>query len=593
MNRYEKVLNGAALWASYFRENPDRFVESYLHISLRLFQRILIVMMFWSTTFVFIACRGIGKTFLCAVYCVTRCILFPRTQICIASGTRGQAALVLDKIMIELKAKSPELCAEINNEKTVLNNSKAQIAFKNHSLIKVVTAGESARGNRCNVLVLDEFRLLDKDTIDTILKKFLNYRRMPDYVDLTEAERNAEYDKEKNLSMYLSSAWYKNHWSYTKCDDAFTAMTGGRRQFVCAFPYQLSLLEGLLDRESVADDMAETNFSEVKFLMEMGAMFYGSTENAFFDFETVSRNRKLQYPMLTDKQASLLQSQTLRIQPKKRGEFRILSADIALMSSRKHKNDATSVFINQVLPTNNGRYINNIVFSDTFEGKRTEEQALIIRRLFDAYDCDYIVLDANGVGLGVYDSLTMELVDPDTGEYYTALSCCNDRAMAERCTYPNAPKVIWSVKASAQFNSDCAFMLREGFRSGRIRLLLNEFEADETLGALKGYKALSPSDQAALMLPYIQTTLLIDELVNLQHEEVNGKLRIYEKSGRRKDRYSSLSYNYYVSTQIENKYTRIERSQSDGAESFLFRAPGQNGKAVKKFETKGAGHRWS
>ncbi len=33
----------------------------------------------------------IGKTFLSAIYCVVRCILYPGTKICIASGTRGQA----------------------------------------------------------------------------------------------------------------------------------------------------------------------------------------------------------------------------------------------------------------------------------------------------------------------------------------------------------------------------------------------------------------------------------------------------------------------------------------------------------------------
>ena len=36
----------------------------------------------------------------------------------------------------------------------------------------------------------------DKDTIDTVLKKFLTSRRMPPYKDLTDAERKVEYAKE-------------------------------------------------------------------------------------------------------------------------------------------------------------------------------------------------------------------------------------------------------------------------------------------------------------------------------------------------------------------------------------------------------------
>ena len=148
MTRYDKILNGAAYWGSFFRNNPDKFVEQYLHIKLRLFQKILIVMMFCCTTFVWIAARGLGKTFLSAVYCCARCILYPGTKICIASGTRGQALNVLEKITLELKPKSPELRAEINEKESRINNTSAQIVFKNTSVIKVVTASDSSRGNK-------------------------------------------------------------------------------------------------------------------------------------------------------------------------------------------------------------------------------------------------------------------------------------------------------------------------------------------------------------------------------------------------------------------------------------------------------------
>lgn len=57
--------------------------------------------------------------------------------------------------------------------------------------------------------------------------------------------------------------------------------------------------------------------------------------------------------------------------------------------------------------------------------------------------------------------------------------------MASRCTVQGAPRVIWSIKASAQFNSDCAFALREGFRSNRIRLLIDEYDVDDCWKLLK------------------------------------------------------------------------------------------------------------
>ena len=587
-------MAGAAYWGSFYRENPDEFAKDYLHLKLRRFQKFLLVMMFWSNIFVLIACRGLGKTFLSAIYCVIRCILYPGTKVCIASGTRGQAINVLEKIMFELMPISPELRAEIDEKKSKVNGTNAQIVFFNTSVIKVVTASDSARGNRCNVLLLDEYRLISKDTIDTVLRKFLTLRRMPRYSELTDDERKREYAKEKNLTLYLTSAFFKDHWSYLKCVDTYDAMIkDGKKQFICGFPYQLSVEEGLLDPEAVADEMAESDFSEIKWSMEMDAMWYGSEEDAFFDFSSISKNRRIKYPMLPDKLSSKINSAQLKIPLKQNGEIRILSADIALMSSKKNNNDATAVFINQLIPSKAGRYVSNIVYADTHEGLRTDDQALVIRKLFDEFSCDYLVLDTSGLGLGVYDCLSRDIVDPETGEIYPAISCCNNAEMASRCTVMGAEKVIWAIKASAQFNSDCAFLLREAFRSGRMRLLTTEYEAEELLKGIKGYNSLNPEEKLHLKLPYIHTTLLIDELTKLQHEESGGKIKIFEKSGMRKDRYSSLSYNYYVATQLENKLSKRMSINSSAAEAFVIKPPNYKGKAVNKINGRNTASPWS
>lgn len=423
MTRNERIMYGAAKDCAYYRANPHRFAKDYLHLNLRLFQKIVITMMILSSNAVFIGARGIGKTFISAVFLCIRCILWPGTKAVIASGTRGQAINVLEKILLELKQNSPELVAEIDDKQSKINGTDAKIVFHNGSYIKVVTASDSSRGNRANVLILDEFRLISKDVIDTILRKFLTQRRMPKYEELTEAERRAEYDKEKNMTAYLSSAFYSDHWSYTKCQDTFRAMLDEtKNQFVCSLPYQLSIEEGLLDADTVLDEMAETDFSEVKFSMEYEALFYGSVEDAFFDFVSVSKNRRIKYPMLPDKTAALLSmSQSVRISPKKNGEKRILSVDIALMTSKKRKNDASAIFINQMLPTKAGRYVSNIVFADCHEGMHTADQALMIRKLFDEYECDYLVIDAQGVGAGVADLLLRDIPDPETGDIYPAI----------------------------------------------------------------------------------------------------------------------------------------------------------------------------
>lgn len=559
--------------AAYYRSNPHRFVKDFLHIDLRWFQKIVIYAMNMNPAFCMIASRGLGKSFLIAIYCCVRCVLYPGTKICIASATRGQAANVLEKIRTEIIPKSNELKCELKSGDIKISSSEAIALFKNGSYIKVVTASDSARGNRANVLVLDEFRMIDKDTIDTVLTKFLTASRQPGY--LNKPEYAYLKDQERNRQVYLSSAYFQDHWSYAKVKTFVKNMLHPDRDwFICSFPYQLAIKEGLANREDIADQMLDEDFNEIRWMMEMLAEFYGDSEGSFFNYESVAKNRKIQYPMLPGRLCvKLANSSKIRIQPKTTGEKRLLSVDIALMSSNKHKNDASAIFINQLLPTKANRYINNIIYTETSEGLRTEEQALQIRKLFEEYECDYIVIDCKGVGLGVYDALASDITDVESGEIYPALSCCNNPDMAARCTNRNAEKAIWAINGAARFNSDCAVMLREGFKSGKIRLLVTEYDGEKALSSIKGYNNLNASEQTELTLVYVNTTLLINELINLQYEDSNGLIKISEKSGMRKDRYSSLSYNYWVACQLEKNIRKKSSNDDNVKDVFMFRAP--------------------
>lgn len=273
-SRRDRVIEGMAVWGSYYRENIDIFVKEYLHFDfLKWFQVMLLVMMNRARVFLWIAARGMGKTFLISIFIVVRCILYPGTKVVITSGTRGQAITVLEKIQSELMPASPNLCNEINMGATKFSGQDAKVTFKNSSYIKVVTASDSARSNRANVLLVDEFRLVKKDTIDTVLKKFLTSRRMPPYRALTPAERKAEYAKEPNKSSFLSSAYFKDHWSFNKMLDTFKLMLDDHKtDFMCGFPYQLSIQEGLLFPEDVESDMLESDFSEIKWSINISVL---------------------------------------------------------------------------------------------------------------------------------------------------------------------------------------------------------------------------------------------------------------------------------------------------------------------------------
>ena len=554
----ERIMNGVAYWAAFYRHNPQRFVEDYLHVELKLFQKILLYMMMHNNFFMYLAARGQGKTYLTALFCVVRCILFPKTKICIASATRPQANEVLLKITDDfMKAYewgSDNLRREITYASVGAN--KAVIEFANGSWIRVVTASDSGRGARANILVVDEFRMVDLDTINTVLRRFLTAPRQPNYLN------NPKYKHllERNKEIYMSSAWYKSHWSFDKAKSyVVNLLDETKKYFICGLPYQISILEGLLSKEQIEDEMSEADFDATKFSMEMECLWFGDTDGAFFTFDDVSQCRKLKtavYP------TSLIgNSRNLKIPELVPNERRILSVDIALMASKKQNNDASAIIINSAIPTNNDNYTSNIIYMENHEGLNTDELALVVRRLFDMYKCTDLVVDTNGSGLGVFDALIQDMVDPTTGELYPALSCCNDKAMAERCKVDNAPKVIWSIKASASFNNEICILLRSGFQSGKINLLISEFEAKEVLkDKVKGYSKMPAFEQMQYELPYIQTTLLVYELINLEYEVKGTNVKITEKSGMRKDRYSSLAYNYWVQCQLEREMLRRQKT---------------------------------
>lgn len=565
-DKSERIMNAVNVWCSFYRANPHRFCKDYLNIKLKIFQQVLIYMMNISTCFMFIACRGIGKSFLCAVYCVVRCILWPGTKIVLTSKTRGQAINILDeKIMKIIYPNSPNLQAEIKSHK--INNQYAEIIFKNDSYIKVVTASDSSRGYRANILVCDEFRLMDLSTITTILKKFLTDPRHPGYLD------NPKYSKmlERNKEMYLSSSWFKSHWGWEKCKDYFTMMLDQTKSYFCfRFPYQLSIKSGLLMKEQVEDEMAESTYNDINFRIEMGAEWIGTTEGGLFSFDDINGSRVIEkafYPPNV-----IIDKQSIQVPKKKNGEVRILTADIALMSSKKNDNDATSIFLNCVIPNKSGRCTSNFVYSENIEGMQAQDQALKLRKYFDYFDCDYIGIDARSVGMPIIDLLMRDIYDPQTGETYSAINCCNNQEISERCPDKNARKVIWAILGSSQFNSDAALSLRSGFQQGRIRLLQSEYNIDDYLSqTIKNYRKLSPTEQVSLKLPYINTGLSLNELVNLGYETNNNVIKVKEKAGCRKDRYSSMSYNYYIAQQIERG---IEKKMNSSNEiKFKFRAP--------------------
>ena len=86
---------------------------------------------------------------------------------------------------------------------------------------------------------------------------------------------------------------------------------------------------------------------------------------------------------------------------------------------------------------------------------------------------------------------------------------------------------------------------------------------EDNLKEIRGYANMSPEIRTLLKMPYIHTTLLINELINLEYESKGTVVKVYEKSGMRKDRVSSLGYNYYVQCQLERELSKAKAKTFD------------------------------
>ena len=104
-----------------------------------------------------------------------------------------------------------------------------------------------------------------------------------------------------------------------------------KKYFCCGLPYQLAIKEGLLFREQVEDEMSEADFDATSFSMEMGALWLGDSDDAFFKFDDISPRRKLKHSYFP---LEIYKAHRIKIPPLALNERRILSVDVALMASK-------------------------------------------------------------------------------------------------------------------------------------------------------------------------------------------------------------------------------------------------------------------
>lgn len=561
---YENLIDGIKIWAEYWRKNPHRFCEDWLGIHLHPFQMLLLYMMNISNNFVFTASRGLGKSFLTAVFCCVRCILYPGTKIVIASGNKKQAANIITEKVEDLRNKYPMLKCEI--EKITTNHDNVKCIFKNTSVISIVASNDGARSGRGNILIADEYRMIRENVINTVLKQFLTAPRHPGYMDLDEYD---DYPLEPNKEIYLSSAYLKSHWSYTKFMTITKRMAEGRPAFSCSIPYICGLDNKIITKQRIEEDREE--IGEFSFLMEYCSYWYGENENSFFKSDEINKCRILNnayYPLSDDEyRNNEVRKKRLKQMPKKKDEIRIISCDIAICkSSSKVSNDNSVYTLIRMLPDGNG-YVREIVHMESYNGLSVEEQSTRIKRLFTEFNADRIILDAQGIGFSVLNELSKSSYDKTIDEHYEPFVPYAGSTNADIELSKEGKQVIYVFKGYEQTNNNVNVYLKNAFMSKKIRLLIDENEKKEDFDNDKNFHS-DGSYKAYKLLPFIQTSQFIFETLNLEYEvRPTGNIAIKEKGRNRKDRYSSVGYGNYLAQLIEDEEYRKKNKKKGG---FMF-----------------------
>lgn len=576
ITKSQKLMNGIAAWASYYRSRPDVCAEEYLGLSLKPFQKILLYCMVTYNYTAFFASRGLGKSYLTALFCVIMCILFPKTKIVISAGQKSQGMKIVTEKIPELIAQSKTgmLKREIKGSiRTSMNTDDPNIEFVNGSWIKVVASTQGARSARANILILDEFRMIDPQIYKNVLRRFLATSRQPGFLEKPEYKNNPAY-LERNKEIFLSSCYYKFNWSYERYRVFVKAMLEGKGYFVCGLPYQIAIKENLTNKDQLLDELAEDDLDEIGWMLEMDTLFFGESEKAYFKTEEIKETKVLQFPIYNKELSALIKNKSM-LHKKKDGEIRILSCDIALLGGNANDSSVFSL-ITATKSRTGTRYKRQVLNIEAHQGVHPETQALMIRRLFEDYDCDYIVLDRQGNGISVYGYLCRKLYDNERKKEYIPFYSLNEKDNVKLSAYhteEDYEERIYTVSATEESNHDMALDLKDKIVNKRISFLISKGDVREYFVSEAWFNKLSTEDQAELLNPYLQTVLLENEMVLLERVEHSKFVKLKEQSGKSKDRYSSVAYgNFFISLlekELQSKREDIDLTRVSACVSSL------------------------
>ena len=544
--RVQAVMPIIRKYTAFWREYPDLFVDFMVRgtrtepkegeFQFYFYQRVFLrcVMRFQYVYAVFP--RAYSKSFLSVMALMIRCILYPGVHLFVTSGGKEQGASILHDKVQEICKLIPSFEREINwsRGKTLEGKDKVRYIFKNGSVLDNLAARESTRGQRRHGGLMEECVGID----DTILREVI----IPVMAIPRRAKDGSVHEEEpvNKSQIYITTAGYKGTYPYDRLIGLLVRMvTQPERCIVLGGTWRTPVAVGLQSKTFITDQKNEGTYNEASFDREYESKWSGTVEDAFFNAEIFERNRVLNQP---EYEASGRSSKLA---------YYVLAADVG----RKGCDSVICVF--KVTPQSQGNALKTLVNIYTLSDEHFEDQAIKLKRLFYKYKAQRLVIDGNGMGIGLVDYLVKSQIDPDTGEVLPDFGVYNDEEGYYKKYKTNITELdaLYIIKANAPINTEAHANARAQLASGKVKFLIHERIAKNKLLATKVGQNMTTDKRADYLKPFTLTSILEEEMMNLREENegVNIILKQANK-GIKKDKFSAFEYGlYYIKLEEDKK----------------------------------------
>lgn len=478
-----------------------------------------------------------------------RCILYPRSKLFVTSGGKEQAAGIVKEKVNEICTLVPAFEKELDKRPGKTKEAKDYVCyvFKNGSFFDNIAASEKSRGKRRHGGLVEECVGVDGEILSGVIIPTMNVSRL-----CMDGTTQPEETLNKS-QIYVTTAGWKNSFAYDKLIQLLVWMiTEPEKAMVMGGTWRIPVLMKLLDKNFLQDLKRDGTFNEASFDREYESKWTGTVAGAFFNGEVFDRSRKLLKP---EYEASGRSSNS---------SYYILSVDVG----RKGCESVVTVF--KVIPQSMGAAHKSLVNIYGFSDDHFEDQAIKIKSLFYKYNARRVVIDANGLGIGLIDFMVKSQTDPKTGDVYPDFGVYNDDELYYKKfrTADTEMDAMYLIKANAPINTEAHANAQSQISSGKVQFLIDERIAKtKLLGTAKG-KKMTLEERAEYLKPFTLTSILKEQMLNLREE--NEGINIILKPANKsipKDKFSSFEYGlYYIKQEEEMK----KRPKKFNAKDWVF-----------------------